>query len=42
MIWNVCSKGLTQKNRVRIRIQPANIQGDRAFEIDKRGAIYAY
>lgn len=29
-------------NLVKIRIQPANIQGDRAFEIDKKGAIYAY
>ena len=30
------------ENLVKIRIQPANTQGDRAFEIDKKGAIYAY
>ncbi|MCY7324115.1 MAG: hypothetical protein LH660_20515 [Phormidesmis sp. CAN_BIN36] len=32
----------SKENRVRIRIQPANTQGDRAFEIDQKGAIYAY
>ncbi len=30
------------ENLVKIRIQPASTQGDRAFEIDKKGAIYAY
>ncbi|MCY7276013.1 MAG: hypothetical protein LH702_20310 [Phormidesmis sp. CAN_BIN44] len=30
------------ENLVKIRIQPANVQGDRAFEIDQKGAIYAY
>lgn len=29
-------------NLVKIRILPAKVAGDRAFEIDKTGAIYAY
>ncbi len=31
-----------KENRVKIRIQSATTQGDRAFEIDKKGAIFAY